>query len=281
LDLSEDQVSQITAIDEDARNTRSLISRELLRVFDQRVDEDYTKSLQEFNKIANKKVDAVLTQVQRDKLRAMLGEPFKGEIAFGPFGFPGGFAVAPGGRPSPPPGTVTLGVQIATEEGKGGALVRDVIEKTPAATAGLKAGDRIKSVGGKAVEDLTGLRAALAGFKSGDKAELVFERDGKEETVQVEFGAAAAPPAARTAPSGIATSRADDKPGALVSRVRADSPAAKAGLKGGDRIVEVAGKTVKDRTEWANLLRGFKAGERVEIVVERDGKKERVTYVAE
>ena len=66
-----------------------------------------------------------------------------------------------------------------------------------------------------------------------------------------------------------------------MSRVRADSPAAKAGLKDGDRIVEVAGKAVEDRTEWVNLLRGFKAGEKVEIVVERDGKKEKVTYVTE
>src|SRR5262249_5795369 len=155
------------------------------------------------------------------KLRAMLGEPFKGKIAFGPFGGPVGFAFAPGGRPSTPPGTVTLGVQIAAEEGKGGALIREVIENTPAAKAGLKAGDRIKSVGGKAVEGLAGLRAALAGFKSGDKAEIAFERDGKEEKVQVEFGAAAAPPATRPAPSGITTSRADDKPGALVSRVQA------------------------------------------------------------
>src|SRR5262249_30620654 len=203
----EARVRSTTAINEDARNTRSLISRELLRLFDQRVDEDYTKTLQEFNKIADKKVDAVLTQVQHDKLRAILGEPFKGEIAFGPFGGPGGFAVAPGGRLSPPPGTVTLGVQIATEEGKGGALIRDVIENTPAAKARLKAGDRIKSVGGKAVEGLAGLRAALAGFKSGDTAEIVFERDGREEKVQVEFDAAAA----RTAPSGISTSRADDK----------------------------------------------------------------------
>src|SRR5262249_60165299 len=119
-----DRVRTLTAISEDAMNTRSLISRELLRFFDQRIDEDYTKTLQEFNKIANKKVDAVLTQVQRDKLRAMLGEPFKGEIAFGPFGGPGGFAFAPGGRLSPPPGTVALGVTTATGEGKGGTPVR-------------------------------------------------------------------------------------------------------------------------------------------------------------
>jgi S1-C subfamily serine protease len=145
----------------------------------------------------------------------------------------------------------------------------------------LKAGDRIRSVGGKAVEGVAGLRAILAPFKGGDKTEVVFERDGKEEKVQVEFGAAAAPPATRAAPSGISTSRADDKPGALVSRLGDGGPAAKAGLKNGDRIVEVAGKAVKDRTEWLEILRGCKAGEKVELVVERDGKNEKLTYVVE
>jgi hypothetical protein len=197
LGLSEDQVRQITAINQDAGNTRSLISRELRRVFDQRLDEDYTKTMQEFNKIADKKIDPVLTQVQHDKLRALLGEPFKGEIAFGPFGGPGGFAFAPGG---PPPGTVILGVVVSPAEGKGGVLIREVIENTPAAKAGLKAGDRIKSVGGQAVEGVAGLRAAVAGFKGGGKAEIVFERDGKEEKVRVEFDAASAPPATRAAP---------------------------------------------------------------------------------
>jgi S1-C subfamily serine protease len=66
-----------------------------------------------------------------------------------------------------------------------------------------------------------------------------------------------------------------------VSRVRAGTPAAKAGLKNGDRIVEVAGKAVKDRTKWLDLLRGLKAGEEIEVVVERDGRTKKLTYVAE
>jgi hypothetical protein len=278
LALSEDQVTKITAINEDARATRNMISIELLRRVNDRVDEDYTRTIQAFNKIADGKLNALLAQAQHDRLRAMLGEPFKGEIRSGfiPGGGFGGFPI--GGVPTAP-APMVLGVVIATEDGKAGALIREVIADTPAAKAGLKAGDRIRSVGGKAVEGVAGLRALVAGFKGGDKTEVVFERDGKEEKVQVEFDAA--PPATRTAPSGISTSRGDDKPGALVSRLRDGSPAAKAGLKNGDRIVEVAGKAVKDRTEWLDLLRGFKAGEKVEIVVERDGKKEKLTYLAE
>jgi hypothetical protein len=213
LDLSEDQVKQITAINQDAGKTRNLISSELFGGFDQRIDPDASKTLQEFNKMTDKKLNAVLAQVQHDKLRAMLGEPFKGEITFGFFPGPIGFGGVPVGGAPTAPAPVTLGVQITTDEGKAGALIREVNENTPAAKAGLKAGDRIKSVGGKAVEGLTGLRTVLAGFKGGEKAEIVIERDGKEEKVQVEFDGAA--PATRPAPSGVSTSPANDKPGAL------------------------------------------------------------------
>jgi S1-C subfamily serine protease len=82
---------------------------------------------------------------------------------------------------------------------KAGALISEVIANSPAARAGLKAGDRIRSVGGKPVEGLAGIRAVLAGFKAGDRAEIVFERDGTEEKVQVEFDPAP-PPAAATLP---------------------------------------------------------------------------------
>jgi hypothetical protein len=179
LDLSGDQIKKIAAIDEDARAARNLIFLELFRTADRRVDEDYARTLEGFNKIADGRLNAVLSQKQHDKLPAMLGEPFKGEITSGPFG--GGFGVLGGGRPATPPATVPLGVQIATEEGKAGALIREVIENTPAAKAGLKNGDRIVEVAGKAVKDRSECLDLLRGFKAGEKVEIVVERDGKKQ----------------------------------------------------------------------------------------------------
>src|SRR5262249_33644046 len=137
LALSEDQVKKIAAINEDARATRSMISRELFRAVDNRVDEDYTRTIQAFDKIADGKLNAVLAQAQHDRLRAMLGEPFKGEIRsrFFPGGSFGGFPI--GGAPTAP-APMVLGAVIATEDEKAGALVREVIANTPAAKAGLK-----------------------------------------------------------------------------------------------------------------------------------------------
>lgn len=64
----------------------------------------------------------------------------------------------------------------------GGVLVLRVVEDTPADKAGLKAGDVIQSVGGKAVEDTDELRRALRDREEGDVA-LGILRSGTKKTV--------------------------------------------------------------------------------------------------
>jgi hypothetical protein len=66
---------------------------------------------------------------------------------------------------------------------------------------------------------------------------------------------------------------AGDK-GVKVSEVNEGQPAAKAGIKAGDTIVELAGKTVKNMEAYMEVIRQQKRGDTIEIVVERGGKKE-------
>jgi len=61
-----------------------------------------------------------------------------------------------------------------------GVEVDEVMEKGPAATAGLKSGDVIKKVGDARVRDWKDFKAALTGKKAGEKLKLVVLRDGKE-----------------------------------------------------------------------------------------------------
>ncbi len=61
--------------------------------------------------------------------------------------------------------------------------------------------------------------------------------------------------------------------GVLVSGVLEGRPAAKAGLKEGDRIVELAGKTVKNLEGYMALMAGHKGGDVFEIGILRDGKR--------
>ena len=60
--------------------------------------------------------------------------------------------------------------------------------------------------------------------------------------------------------------------------MREASPAANAGLQRGDVIVEFGGRDVGDLYEYTYALQAHEPGDRVEIVVLRDG--ERVTLSA-
>lgn len=55
-----------------------------------------------------------------------------------------------------------------------------------------------------------------------------------------------------------------------------DGPAARAGLKTGDRIVELAGKPVKNITTYMEAMAAQKKGDTIEVVVVRDGKKQNI-----
>ncbi len=67
-----------------------------------------------------------------------------------------------------------------------GVLIMSVEKDTPAAKAGLKAGDVIVKMGEKEVQAPTDIHEALAGLKKGDKITVSVIRHGKKETIQVE-----------------------------------------------------------------------------------------------
>jgi hypothetical protein len=71
---------------------------------------------------------------------------------------------------------------------------------------------------------------------------------------------------------------ASDVAGLRLTGVRPDSPADKAGLRGGDVVVEFDGKAVKDLYDYTNALYARQPGDTVRIVVLRG--RERVTVQA-
>jgi serine protease Do len=64
-----------------------------------------------------------------------------------------------------------------------------------------------------------------------------------------------------------------DTHGAVVANVTPGSPAQKAGLDGGDVIVEVGGKALKDASQLPLMVASRKPGEVVPVVVVRDGRR--------
>ena len=55
--------------------------------------------------------------------------------------------------------------------------------------------------------------------------------------------------------------------------MRAGSPADSAGIRAGDVIVELGGKTVKDLYEYSDALYSHRPGDAVDVVVLRDTKR--------
>ncbi len=80
---------------------------------------------------------------------------------------------------------VRLGVQLAGESLKIGG----VAPNSPAATAGLLAGDQITAINGRDTATLASLRSALFQLKPGDDATVTVERDGEEVELDVSFPA--------------------------------------------------------------------------------------------
>jgi C-terminal processing protease CtpA/Prc len=72
-----------------------------------------------------------------------------------------------------------------------------------------------------------------------------------------------------------------EEDGVPVKAVTAGGPAAKGGIKEGDRIVEIAGKPVKNMTAYMAVMGVQKKGESIQVGVVREGKKVNVKVLLE
>ena len=72
---------------------------------------------------------------------------------------------------------------------------------------------------------------------------------------------------------GTIPNYADTNEGLLLDGVRDDSPAAKAGLKAGDRIVKLAGRDVRNVYDYTYALGEMKAGQEYDVEVMRGGER--------
>jgi S1-C subfamily serine protease len=63
-----------------------------------------------------------------------------------------------------------------------------VLPDSPAAKAGLKAGDVITRVAGKPINETNSLTSLLGAFQPGQKIELTISRDGKNQKISITLG---------------------------------------------------------------------------------------------
>jgi serine protease Do len=168
--------------------------------------------------------------------------------------------------------TSSFGVIPNATDSKGGVLVDEVFANTPAAVAGLKAGDRIVAVGGQAAEDLQTYLHVIRALPVGEPVEVFVIREGRPKKFSVQLTKINVAQAATQ--FGI-TIDPKDKAGLRVTAVTPESTAARAGLRAGDRIVELAGKSATGGVDAMRHLLGLTTGDSVELAFERDGKTQK------
>jgi serine protease DegQ len=72
--------------------------------------------------------------------------------------------------------------------GQGGALIAQVMPGSPAARAGLRPGDVVRSINRKPVADSGALLGEITGLAPGQPADLVILRAGRQQEIKVEVG---------------------------------------------------------------------------------------------
>jgi len=181
-----------------------------------------------------------------------------------------------------------------------GALVAEPQSDSPAAKAGVLAGDVITAVDGKDVKDPGDLARKIGAMAAGTEVKLSIQRKGEEKTVSLTLGQQPEQRQANTGTDrrvmpdgtprlGLTLAPASDVGGAgdqgvAVTSVDPNGPAAEHGIKTGDVILEVAGQAVSKpedvRQQLANLqkdgkhtlLMRVKSGDTTTFVAVRLGK---------
>ena len=106
-----------------------------------------------------------------------------------------GFAFGAQARPQLGVVYITLTAEIAAEQNltvEEGALIEEVLDDTPAAEAGLQAGDIIVAVDGDPVDQRRTLPERLYAYDEGEQVTLSVLRDGEEMQIDVVLGPSSA-----------------------------------------------------------------------------------------
>jgi serine protease Do len=145
------------------------------------------------------------------------------------------------------------------------AIVGAVRPNSPAYRAGIKPGDRIAEIDGRAIESHAAMRNELNPRYAGDQISLVVLRG--EERLEHRFELVGELPPYAHPFIGVLPLRdpAADAHGIAVRYVYPESPASRAGLAPGDRITHIGGHAVNSLVEAWEALARFAPSEMAEL----------------
>ncbi|MFP1926045.1 serine endoprotease DegQ [Lonsdalea quercina] len=142
-----------------------------------------------------------------------------------------------------------------------GAFVSEVLPKSAAAKAGIKAGDVLVSLDGKAINSFAELRAKVGTTAPGKTVKIGLIRDGKQQEVSVILdNSANASTNAETLSPGLQGATLTDgqlkngSKGVTIDNIAKDSAASKIGLQKGDVIIGVNRERVENIAQLRKIL---------------------------
>jgi len=178
-----------------------------------------------------------------------------------------------------------------------GALVAEPQKDGPAAKAGIEAGDVITAANGQSVKDARELARVIGGFAPGSRVKLDVLRNGKSKVVSLTLGQLPNDRQAKADSEGdgkgssqgtdvpylgltlAPAGKADGKDGVVIAKVEPKSAAADRGVKKGDVILEVAGKSVAKAGDVSDALEAARSDKKSSVLMRlRSGDASR--YVA-
>ncbi len=191
--------------------------------------------------------------------------------------------------------TPDLAEQFNLKDEKG-VLIGDVIEGSPAESAGIQRGDVIIEYDGKKIEDPHQLRNMVAGTEPGEKIEITIIRDNKKEVKNITIGEL---PADLQKPlregydnllEGVTvqdiTPELSDKlelprkvKGVVVVDILEGSPAAKV-LAPGDVIMEVNRQRIANSKEYDKFVSNIQPNKDILLLIFRKGSSIYITLSA-
>lgn len=179
---------------------------------------------------------------------------------------------APGSR-----APAELGVVAAPSPGPG-VLVVGVMPGAPAAQAGLHMGDFILSIDGQEISTPQELIATLRDKQAGDRIALVVWRNGEQLEREAHL-MAQTPETRRANQAWLGVGLGTEPDGTVrVERVSPQSPAARAGLQPGDRLIALGDQPIRSVEALIHQVQQAFPGDEVPLRIKR-GEEEQTVAV--
>ncbi len=181
----------------------------------------------------------------------------------------------------PAPFAAFLGLVGTNRDGK--AMVTQVMPKSPAEKSGFKVGDQLVAVGDKSIADYDQTLEILRAKKVGDTISIQVKRGEEALTLDSVLSGRPGTGQAQAAVSGVWLGvTAEDREGkVVVTRVTAEGPSDKAGLKDADVITLYDGKAPGPYTDMVAQVRTRAAGDKVKLQVTRGTESMELTVTLE